>query len=71
MGRVQSACQRRDRARTALTAARCAADDARRKLQVAEAEVMQATEQLELAEVELREAGDAVAGEAPPPPMAT
>eukprot|EP00974_Lingulodinium_polyedra_P110692 10704683-Lingulodinium_polyedra.AAC.1 len=71
MGRVQSACQRRDRARAALAAAQRAAEEARQKAQRAEAEVLQATEQLELAEVELREAGGAVASEAPPPPMAS
>eukprot|EP00974_Lingulodinium_polyedra_P068799 6662377-Lingulodinium_polyedra.AAC.1 len=71
MSRVQSACQRRERARADLATAQKTADDARRRMQQADAEVARATEQLEFAEVELREAGDAVAGEAPPPPMAT
>eukprot|EP00974_Lingulodinium_polyedra_P081256 7870386-Lingulodinium_polyedra.AAC.1 len=70
MSRVQSVCQRRDRARADLAAAQQAAEEASRRLQAASAEVARATEQLEFAEVEFREDGDAVAGEAPPPPMA-
>eukprot|EP00974_Lingulodinium_polyedra_P009061 865855-Lingulodinium_polyedra.AAC.1 len=44
MGRVQSACQRRDRARAALTAAQQAAEEARRRMEAANVEVAQATE---------------------------
>eukprot|EP00974_Lingulodinium_polyedra_P060105 5793405-Lingulodinium_polyedra.AAC.1 len=65
MSRVRSARQRRDRA-----SAEFAAAEAERKLVAARAEVSKAAEQLELAEAELRQAGDVVAGEAAPPPIA-
>eukprot|EP00974_Lingulodinium_polyedra_P081910 7929803-Lingulodinium_polyedra.AAC.1 len=70
MSRVQSACQRRGRARADLAAARLAAEEAARRVDAASLEVSRATEQLELAENELRQAGSAVASEAPPPPVA-
>eukprot|EP00974_Lingulodinium_polyedra_P071114 6882619-Lingulodinium_polyedra.AAC.1 len=70
MSRVQSACQRRDKAKADLATAVAAQAEAARRLEAARAEAGRAAELLEAAEAELREAGGAVAAEAAPPPIA-
>eukprot|EP00974_Lingulodinium_polyedra_P051608 4965130-Lingulodinium_polyedra.AAC.1 len=60
VSRVQSACQRRDRAKADLAAAQQAAKEVARRLGAATREVGRAAEQFELAEAELRQAGGAV-----------
>eukprot|EP00974_Lingulodinium_polyedra_P046372 4442533-Lingulodinium_polyedra.AAC.1 len=70
VSRVQSAGQRRDRVRADLAKAQQALDEARSRLQQTQAEATRFQEQLELAEIEFLEATQAVAGQAPPQPLA-
>eukprot|EP00974_Lingulodinium_polyedra_P090359 8763330-Lingulodinium_polyedra.AAC.1 len=70
VSRVQSAVQRRDRLKADLGKAQLALDEATSRFQAAKAEAERLQEQLQLAEVEFVEATQAVACQAPRPPLA-